>query len=405
MERRAFVRSAALLAAAPVVDSARIRELHGSVSSTEARFAKQSSTDQLDDVITRAMSLAGVPGVAVGILRAGQVTQRHWGVADTRTGSAIDADSRFEAASLSKPVTAYLVLALAARGVFDVDRPLAQYGAPMPNADDLRSAKITARHVLSHSSGWRNWRRASDPPLSADFEPGSRYQYSGEGYVQLQRVVEQVADRGFADLAADLVFKPLEMTRSTFLVTSADAAATLAVGHGARQQPRESHGLRVGRHLEKNAPGGRAATSLRVGEVEKLLPSMDPPSPPIPAFVMPNAAGSLVTTVSDYLRFWSHLLSTDTRSGGAIALTRMTKLETPINTELSWGLGIGRETSAGELWLWHQGDNPGFKNFVSVNARRREAALVFTNADSGMRVAERAVRTITEHDHAAFTWQ
>jgi CubicO group peptidase (beta-lactamase class C family) len=348
------------------------------------------------------MDLAGVPGVAVGTLRAGKISEQFWGVADTRTNAPISAESRFEAASLSKPVSAFLVLLLVEHGRFDLDRPLAQYGVPMPNAADPRAARITARHVLSHSSGWRNWRRASDPPLTADFDPGTRYQYSGEGFVQLQRVVEQVADRGFAELAAELVFGPLGMTRSTFLTTSKDFGPALVTGHGAQLRPRDSFGQRVGRHLESRSPAGRSALSMRVAEVEALLPSMDPPWAAIPAFVMPNAAGSLVTTVFDYLRFWSHVLSE--KAPGARALAQMSKLETPINSELSWGLGIAREVSNAELGLWHHGDNPGFKNFVTISPRQQSAVLVFTNADNGMRVAERAVRVVTGRDHAAFSW-
>jgi CubicO group peptidase (beta-lactamase class C family) len=356
----------------------------------------------VDVIVTRAMDLAGVPGVAAGVLRSGRAEERFWGVSDARTNAPLTRDSRFEAASLSKPVTAFITLALARRGALDIDQPLTRYGASAVNPSDARGLRVTARHVLAHSSGWRNWRRASDPPLVADFEPGSRYQYSGEGFVQLQRALEHVADRGFAELAAELVFLPLGMSRSTFLVTSADTS--LVTGHGARGQPRESYGLRVGRHLEGHAPPGRAASTLRVAEVEALLPTMEPASPAIPAFVMPNAAGSLVTTTGDYLRFWSHLLSATPGSDTTGVLARMMARETPINGELSWGLGIAREELNGELRLWHQGDNPGFKNFLSVTPRLGEAVVVFTNADAGMRVAERAVRALTGHDHGAFAW-
>lgn len=394
MLRREFVSSAAILATASACSRPAVR-----------RFAERPAVDpSLDATVVRAMSLAGVPGAAAGLVRSGAVEQHAWGVADARTNAPIASDSLFEAASLSKPVTAFVALSLAARGDFDIDAPLIRYGLPSPNASDERGARVTARHVLSHSSGWRNWRRAADPPLTADFEPGARYQYSGEAFVQLQRVLEHVAGRGFADLATEVAFEPLGMTRSTFLVTPGTAAMALVTPHGARQQPRESHNLRVARHLERSAPTGRAASSLRVAEVEALLPSMDPPLPGIPAMVMPNAAGSLVTTVADYLRFWSHLLAATPGSRDANILERMMALETPINAELSWGLGIARETGNDGLRLWHQGDNPGFKNFLSVHPARREAVVVFTNADSGMRVAERVIRAMTGHDHGAFSW-
>jgi|SRR5687767_900074 len=392
MRRREFVGSAAILTAATACTSRAM-----------PRAAVPSEPDRgLDATVVRAMGLAGVPGVAAGRLRSGAVEHHVWGVSDVRTNAPILSESVFEAASLTKPVTAYIAITLATRGVLDIDAPLVSYGVPAPNPADDRGARVTTRHVLSHSSGWRNWRRASDPPLTADFEPGSRYQYSGEGFVQLQRVMEHVAGRGFAELGIDIVFEPLGMTSSAFLTDPATVGKTLVTGHDARQRPRESHGVRVARYLERSAANGRPAVSLRVAEVEALIASMEPPSPAIPAMVMPNAAGSLVTTVGDYLRFWSHLLVTGTPAAGILG--RMATLVTPINNELSWGLGLGRETANGELRLWHQGDNPGFKNFLSVHPERREAVVVFTNGDTGMRVAERVMRAMTGHDHGGFVW-
>src|SRR5207237_10645877 len=96
---------------------------------------------------------------------------------------------------LRKPVFAFLVLGLVGDGVLDLDRPLGEY-LPLPNPADERARTITARHALSHSSGWRNWRFGNDQLLTADFAPGSRFSYSGEGYYFLQRVVEHATGMG-----------------------------------------------------------------------------------------------------------------------------------------------------------------------------------------------------------------
>ena len=91
------------------------------------------------------------------------------------------ADTVVEAASLSKPVFAYLVMQLVSEGVIDLDKPMNDY-VPLPNQGDARAKVITARHALSHSTGWRNWRNNTTQALTSDFEPGSRFGYSGEGF-------------------------------------------------------------------------------------------------------------------------------------------------------------------------------------------------------------------------------
>ena len=101
----------------------------------------------------------------------------------------IDEDSVFFAASLTKPVFATAAMSLVDAGALELDRPLRDYVAE-PYCDDARAESITARMVLSHTTGFPNWRH--DAPLCLRWSPGSRWGYSGEGFSYLQRVVEHV---------------------------------------------------------------------------------------------------------------------------------------------------------------------------------------------------------------------
>jgi CubicO group peptidase (beta-lactamase class C family) len=120
----------------------------------------------------------------------------------------------FEAASLSKPVFAYMVLRLADRGEFDLDRPLHEMLEYPRLAHDERYKRITARIVLSHGTGLPNW---GGEKLTLRFDPGTDYGYSGEGFVFLQKTVERVTGRSLDELARREVFEPLGMTRSSYV--------------------------------------------------------------------------------------------------------------------------------------------------------------------------------------------
>ena len=137
--------------------------------------------------LPRLMEVAGVPGVAACVLQDGKaVWQRLAGVVEAGTTKAVTPDTVVPAASLGKPVFAHAVLRLTDEGRLDLDRPLKSY-VPDHAPADPRGDTITARHVLSHSSGLRNWRNNRDQALVPDFDPGSRFQYSGEGFYYLQR--------------------------------------------------------------------------------------------------------------------------------------------------------------------------------------------------------------------------
>ncbi|HEX2081107.1 MAG TPA: serine hydrolase domain-containing protein [Longimicrobium sp.] len=344
------------------------------------------------------MRLANVPGMAFAEVGGGRAETSAYGVRRAGTAGGVTEDTVFEAASLSKPVFAYLVLELEREGVIDLGRPAGEYLA-LPNPDDARARAITGRHLLSHSGGWRNWRFAREHLLTADFEPGSRFSYSGEGFAFLQRVVEGLTGRGLPALARERVFGPLGMASSSFVWHPA-LEARLASPHTGRGDPLESHGVRTARAFRAlEAEWGRPLEEWMAADVERAFARVSPDQPPFPNFTVPNAAASLSTTARDYGAFVRHLLT-----DGAPVLRRMMEPQVRLNEALQWGLGIGLEEMDGRTLFWHWGDNPGFKNFVVGDPAAGRATVVFTNGNSGRNVYERVIRDRTGTDHPAFLW-
>jgi hypothetical protein len=127
-------------------------------------------------------------------------------------------------------------------------------------------------------------------------------------------------------------------------------------------------------------------------DIERAMPRLK--LPVLPNFMQPNAAATLATTATDYAKFLLHAFSIDV----------MRRPQVKINSELSWGLGCGLQLSNGGEWMWHWGDNPGFKNFFIADAKNRSGVLVFTNAEGGAKLYQRIVRTILGRDFSAFLW-
>jgi CubicO group peptidase (beta-lactamase class C family) len=128
------------------------------------------------DEVPHWMELACVPGAVVVTIRKERVTGAHsFGVRRAGEPGAIDAETIFEAASLSKPVFASAVLRLAKEKALDLDQPLYQI---LPLDSDPRAKAITARHLLSHSSGLQNWRNPQHDKFEFAFTPGEKFSYS-----------------------------------------------------------------------------------------------------------------------------------------------------------------------------------------------------------------------------------
>ena len=184
----------------------------------------------LEDYIPALMDRAGVPGLAVALIRDGRVVwSAGFGVTNRITGTPITSETVFEVASNSKVVTTYAALRLVDQGRLTLDDPLtASLTTPWLPASALGD-RITLRHVASHSSGL-----GDNDLLPANkaiaFEPGSSFAYSGVGLLYMQEAIEQVTGSSLEDASQALVFEPLGMTSSSFVGLS-DLEARTASGH------------------------------------------------------------------------------------------------------------------------------------------------------------------------------
>ena len=181
------------------------------------------AVSRLEQTIPHLMTEADIPGLSIAVIRDSKVIwTRGFGVTNAETKARVNDNTVFEAASLTKPVFAYAVLKLVDNGKLDLDTPLVKY---LPGrydvGDDPRLDQMTARHVLSHTTGFPNWRPRGDKILKMYFSPGNRFSYSGEGFVYLSKVVEQITGESQQAFIKRTVFDPLDM-KSTDLVWRSD---------------------------------------------------------------------------------------------------------------------------------------------------------------------------------------
>ena len=320
------------------------------------------------------MRLADVPAVSVVSVAGGKAALLQGGTAS--------AETIFAAASLSKQVTAYAVLALARAGRLDLDKPLGDYvgieGSP-------EAGRVTARMALSHSTGFPNWRFEVGAALAGDAVPGKKFRYSGEGYVYLQRVMEKITGVPFGRYVRETVFAPLGMGASTFgWKTPLERTAAGHDGQGVR---------RVTETTALEAFGGKAGEEWTCEDCAAFL--RETKRRVLTTNYAINAAASLKTSAADYARFLQ----------AAIGVAQFGEKQVSFGGGgLGWGLGWGVETFDGRTFWWQWGDNPGFKNIVFVEPGRRAAVAVFTNGDKGGAVYRRAVAAMHGVDHPAFMW-
>lgn len=312
------------------------------------------------DTLQALMRRAGVPGMQLAYTRHGRTQRYSLGVRTAGQPAPVREHTIFEGASLGKQLLAYVALRLADRGVLDLDKPLLTYYAYPRLAPDPRAARITARLVLAHRAGLPNW--ATNPttpawettPLRLSYAPDSCWNYSGEGYVFLQKTLEHLTGQSWEALAEAEVFRPLGLRHSSF-VWRAAFAQDAASGHDGQGRPQ-----------------------------------------PISRPAAPFGAYSLLTTAADYDRFLQALL----RGRGlqpATARLLLTPLSqasrcghatTPADAPIAWAAGVGLATTRRGLAQWQWGDNGTFKGFFLTLPGQQESLVFLTNSSNGPKMAE-----------------
>ncbi len=293
-----------------------------------------------------------VPGLAMTFLfEKGRLLSKTIGLADAKQGLPVTDETYFEAASLTKPVFAFLIKKLEAQGVIDLDKPLVEYNAAAPS-DEPRFSAATAKHVLSHGTGLPNWGKL---PLPLSFAPGEGFSYSGSGYQYLQQTVEKLTGIRLDELLQKHVFDPIGMERAAMIWTPAmrHTLARTWDDQGRQEAPR--------------------STACHASGME------------------PNAAYSLYVTAGDYIKFLGFLA----KDGEAAKWIAQVKNHAAPGVE--WGLGWGMTDGL----FWHWGDNGGFKSFAGFDPASGDAFAIHTNGANGLRVCFDVIAAVTDFDTAA----
>lgn len=335
------------------------------------------ATESLETDIPELMKKADIPGMSVALIRQGKlVWTKNFGVKNAETKEPVTKETVFEAASLSKPVFAYAVLKLVGEGRLDLDVPLNKYlGNNYDVGGDKRLDKITVRRVLSHTTGFPNWRNRDSKTLPILFTPGDRFSYSGEGFEYLQKVIEHITKMSLNDFVKRTVFIPLEMNSSSYVWTESYKK------------------IKSNRHdsLGKLDDGGEN--------------------------IEPTAAASLLTNAEDYAKFLIAVLNgeglkTQTRFEMLTPQIRVNEKCTictnrpveKLSTEIGWGLGFGLETTDQGTSFWHWGDNGNVKAYFTVSDKTKNGVVFFADSANGLSFLKEIINDSIDGNHPAINW-
>jgi CubicO group peptidase (beta-lactamase class C family) len=311
----------------------------------------------LETLIPGLMKKARVPGLQIALIREGKIIwNRGFGVKNASTKKPVTQETIFEAASLTKPFFAYVVMKLVEEKVLDLDTPLIAYlpkesiekelGHPLEEPGFHRDwlEKITARHVLSHSSGLPHGE--SGKPFPLFFAPGTKYKYSAAGYYFLQLVVERLKGEKLETIMKKYALDPLGMKNSC-MIWKEEYEKTSANGHGYFGKPED---------------------------FRKRLQA--------------HSAASLYTTAEDYARFVCAVMN-----GEGIKKETLKKMLTPqidVDKEkgLTWSLGFGMQKDENGPAFWQWGDYGIFRNYIIAYPQHRIAVVYLTNSYYGLSICQ-----------------
>jgi CubicO group peptidase (beta-lactamase class C family) len=313
------------------------------------------------------MAFYKVPGVSIAVLKDGKIIwAKGYGVLEGGKETPVDADTIFQAASISKPVAAITALRLVEQGKLSLDAPINDYlkSWKIPQNEFTERQAVTLRQIMSHTAGFTvsgfpgyatdqpvptlvqildGVPPANTPAIRVDKLPGESWRYSGGGYTVLQLAIADVSGQLFADLARELVLAPAGMTRSAF------------------SQP-----------LPPAEFGNAAAAHRGDGTV---VPGRSHTYPEL-------AAAGLWTTPSDLLRLALAVVAAANHVPGAILDAALTEQMLTVQAD-NYGLGFDLNNVADGRVFWHGGSNVGFQSVLFAYTDGHGGAAIMTSGPGG----------------------
>jgi CubicO group peptidase (beta-lactamase class C family) len=331
------------------------------LASAALLFAKQlpaQSRIPLDfrDSVPAWLAASHVPALSIAVIEGGKVTSTQT-FGELRPGVPMSSRALFNVASLTKPVVAVTTLRLASAGKLNLDAPLDPDWIDPDVRNDPRHSKLTTRIVLSHQTGFPNWRsRLPDGKLAFTFDPGSKFGYSGEGFEYLRHALEHRYARSLQQLSDSILFRPLHMTETTYGWNPRADTSRFALGH-------DTSG---------------AAIVERMRTVDR-----------------PNAADWLVTSIGDYSHFAEYVLHGAGLTSAVFA--DMTKPQVQMEGKTGEAMGLGWEVMTGPsddpVILMHTGSDDGIKTMILLLPGSERGLVMFTNGERGMDVIVKVLKS------------
>ena len=313
-----------------------------------------SALAELERRLDEQMVELAVPGAAVGLLLDGQQHILCRGVTNLRHPLPVDTDTLFQVGSTTKTVTATAVMRLVEQGRLDLDQPVRTWLPDLELADQAVAARVTARHLLTHTGGWE-----SDMPRDfgrgdaalAEFvahmaelpqvAPLGLWGYQNSAFTLAGRLVEVVTGLSYEQAVRELVLAPLGMEHSVFSASDAIVHA-VAVGH---------HG--------------------------------DIPAVPWELDRSMNPAGGLASGVADQLAYARFHLSSGEGVLRAGTLESMRQPQAEAGGGYASAMGLGWLLQSTPGLIAHGGSTNGQESAFALVPERGFAFTVLTNSTSG----------------------
>ena len=294
-----------------------------------------------------------VPAIAIGTIENGKLNPL---LSQGKIQGDLNAQNNtiFDVASLTKTITTLLTLKLISNGSWNLDEPIYQYWIDPDVKNDSLHKKLTTRHILSHRTGFANWRHMHDTKkLSFDFQPGSNFQYSGEGFEYLRRALENKFNRSLKELTDSLVFKPNKMNNS-YLVWNEKIDSTRFAG-----------------------------THDQNGNLYKYDKSFKA-----------NAADNLLTTIEDFGNLGVNIIERQYLEKNVY--DEMISQQSIVRDGINFGLGwiVFNDLPNDEYALFNAGSDTGVNALIVLLPKSKRGLVVFTNGDNGRALAMKSIGAI-----------